>query len=98
VLLAVDRLVSTGRTRDAWLIALWLTILAYTSGYLLVFGTVLVGVAMIARVRDWLPRTRTVGSRFALASLIAIVAIAPLSVPYQRASNETGAWCVCWRR
>ena len=57
VLLAVDRLVSTGRTRDAWLIALWLTILAYTSGYLLVFGTVLVGVAMIARVRDWLPRT-----------------------------------------
>jgi len=90
VLLAVDRLVSTGRTRDAWLIALWLTILAYTSGYLLVFGTVLVGVAMIARVRDWLPRTRTVGSRFALASLIAIVAIAPLSVPYQRAANEQG--------
>ena len=89
-LLAVDRLILSGRTRDAWLIALWLAVLGYTSGYLLVFGVVLVGVAMIARAPEWLPRTRSVGVRFAFAFLMAVVAIAPLSLPYQRAANEQG--------
>jgi len=89
-LLAVDRLVSSGRIRDASLLALWLAVLAYTSGYLLVFGAVLLGVAMIVRAPEWLPRARTVGLRFALASLLALVAIAPLSLPYQRAANEQG--------
>ena len=89
-LLAVDRLISSGRTRDAWLIALWLAVLGYTSGYLLVFGVVLVGVAMIVRAPEWLPRMRTVGVRLAIAALMAIVAIAPLSLPYRRAANEQG--------
>jgi hypothetical protein len=89
-LVAVDRLVSSRRTRDAWRIALWLTVLAYTSGYLLVFGVVLVGVAMIARASEWLPHARAVGARFAIACLVAAIAVIPLSLPYQRAANEQG--------
>lgn len=89
-LLAVDRLISCRRTRDAWLIALWLTVLAYTSGYLLVFGIVLVGVAMIARAPEWVAHARSVASRFTIACLAAAIAIVPLSLPYQRAANEQG--------
>ena len=89
-LLALDRFVSTGRIRDAWLLAGWLTVLAYTSGYLLVFGAILVAVALLARSPEWLPRLRVIGGRFAVASVAAAVAILPLSLPYQRAANEQG--------
>ena len=89
-LVAVDRLISFGRTRDAWLIAIWITVLAYTSGYLLVFGVVLFGVAIIARAPEWLAQARSLAPRFTLACLAAAVAIVPLSLPYQRAANEQG--------
>jgi hypothetical protein len=87
-LIAVDRLISFGRTRDAWLIAMWISVLAYTSGYLFVFGMVLTGVAMIARAPEWLPRGRSVAPRVAIAYLVAAIAIVPLSLPYQRAATE----------
>jgi len=86
-LLALDRFVSTGRTRDAWLLAGWLTVLAYTSGYLLVFGAILVAVALLARSPEWLSRSRVIGGRLAIATVAAVVAILPLSLPYQRAAN-----------
>ena len=89
-LVAVDRLVSSRRRRDAWLISLWLTVLAYTSGYLLVFGVVLVAVAMLARAVEWLPHARAVAPRFAIACLVTAIAIIPLALPYQRAANEQG--------
>jgi len=89
-LLAVDRLIASARPRDAWWLALWLTVLAYTSGYLFVFGAVLVGLAMIARIHDWLPKVRAVGLRFAAACLVTAIAIFPLSLPYQRAAQEQG--------
>lgn len=89
-LLAVDRLVSFGRTRDAWLLAASLIVLAYTSGYLMVFGAVMVAVALLVRSPEWLPRWRQVGSRLAIAGVISGAAIAPLSLPYQRAATEQG--------
>lgn len=89
-LLAVDRLVSFGRTRDAWLLAASLIVLAYTSGYLMVFGAVMVAVALLVRAPEWLPRWRQVGSRLAIAGVISAAAIAPLSLPYQRAAREQG--------
>jgi hypothetical protein len=90
LLLAVDRLVSSGRTRDGWLIALWITVLGYTSGYLLVFGVVLISVAMTARAPEWLAHIRSVVPGFATACLAAAIAIVPLSLPYQRAASEQG--------
>jgi hypothetical protein len=90
VLLAVDRLVSSGRAREAWLIAVWLTVLAYSSGYLFVFGVVLVVVALAARATEWLPQARRVVPVLALAGAVSAIAIVPLSLPYQRAANHQG--------
>jgi hypothetical protein len=87
-LLSTDRLITAGRARDAWWLALWMTLMAYTSGYLFVFGAVMIGVALLVRVREWVPRASIVGSRFALAGIVAAAAVVPLAIPYQRAATE----------
>ena len=89
-LLSTDRLITTGRARDAWWLALWIVMMAYTSGYLLVFGAVMIGVVLLVRVREWVPRASIVGRRFALAAILAAAAVMPLVIPYQRAANEQG--------
>ena len=89
-LVAVDQLVSGQRTRDALLLALWLIVMSYTSGYLLVFGVVMIAAAIVARATEWLPHARVVFSRLALTGLVAAIAIAPLALPYQRAAAEQG--------
>jgi hypothetical protein len=87
-LLAIDRLLATARVRDALWLAFWMTVMAYTSGYLLVFGTIMTAVVLLVRLGEWLPRAATVLSRFALAALVAGCAIVPLAIPYQRAATE----------
>jgi hypothetical protein len=87
-LLSADRLITAGRPRDAWWLALWMSMMAYTSGYLLVFGAVMIGVVLLVRVREWVPRASIVGSRFALAAVVAAAAVVPLVIPYQRAATE----------
>jgi hypothetical protein len=87
-LLAIDRLLATARVRDALWLAFWMTVMAYTSGYLLVFGTIMAAVVLLVRMREWLPRAATVLSRFALAAFVAACAIVPLAIPYQRAATE----------
>jgi hypothetical protein len=89
-LLASDRIVADARLRDALLLALWMTVMAYTSGYLVVFGAVLVGVVVLARVNDWRSRALPVLSRFAVAALVASVAILPVYLPYHRVAREQG--------
>lgn len=89
-LLATDRLITTARTRDAWWLALWMAAMAYTSGYLLVFGAVTIGVALLVRAPEWTVRARVVGSRFALAGIAAAAAIVPLWLPYHRVATEQG--------
>ncbi|MEN3336328.1 MAG: hypothetical protein V7647_4 [Acidobacteriota bacterium] len=89
-LLATDRLFTTARMRDALWLAVWMAILAYTSGYLFVFAAIMVTTACLVRAREWLPRTRNVLPMFALAAAVAAVAIVPLWVPYHRAAVEYG--------
>ena len=89
-LLVLDRLVTTRRTRGAWLLAISFIALAYTSGYLLVLGAVMIGVATLVRAPEWLARSRGFVQRLALAAAVAVVAILPLSLPYQRAAQEQG--------
>lgn len=89
-LLATDRLITRARTRDAWWLALWMIVMAYTSGYLLVFGAVMVGVALLVRATEWMPRARAVVSRVALAGVAAAAAIVPLWLPYHRVAAEQG--------
>lgn len=51
-LLAFDRLVRRGRTRDAWGVGLWVLCAALTSGYLVVFVTLALGSALLARTPE----------------------------------------------
>ena len=88
--LALDRLLNRRRMRDAvWLGACVLGA-ALTSGYLVVFVTVALGAAFLARVQDWWGRegvkilTRLVG--------VAVITLAILLLvfsPYQRARRTT---------
>ena len=89
-LLSTDRLIVSARIRDAFWLALWMTAMAYTSGYLAVFGMVLVGVAMAARAPWWWRRAPLVLSRFALAAVATVIAVIPLYLPYQRVATEQG--------
>ena len=89
-LLATDRLIIKPRARDALWLALWMAVLAYTSGYLVVFAAIMVVTALLVRVREWLPHSRSVLPMFALAAALAAVVIAPLWVPYHQAAVEHG--------
>ena len=85
-LLAADRLISTGQTRHALLLAFWMTTMAYTSGYLVVFTTVALGILVVVRMPDW----RRVAAGFGLAVILASIAILPVYLPYRRAAHQQG--------
>ena len=87
-LLAADRLVAGGRARDAWLLAFSMVLLAYTSGYLVVFASVMLGVVVLTRAGEWWHRVVPAMSRFAAAGVVAAVAIVPVYLPYRRVARE----------
>jgi hypothetical protein len=89
-LLAADSIVTAARTRDALLLALWMMVMAYTSGYLVVFGTVMVAIVLLARVPEWRTRAAAVLTRFALAAIGAALLIIPVYLPYRRVAREQG--------
>jgi len=89
-LLAADRLVVHARWRDAVWLAIWMAAMAYTSGYLVVFGAILVGVVVLARVPEWLPRALPVITRFAFATILAALMIVPVYLPYRRLEKTMG--------
>src|SRR6185503_16107135 len=89
-LLATDRIITDGRTRYGLWLAAWMIVLAYTSGYLLVFASIAVAIAMLVRVGEWLPRWRSVLASLAVATGVPALAILPLRIPYQRAAIEQG--------
>jgi hypothetical protein len=87
-LLALDRLIRTGSPRPALALALWVAVLAYTSGYLVVFAALMIAIALAARLPEWRPRARPVLAGLALAAVVAGLAIAPVYLPYRRAARE----------
>jgi hypothetical protein len=89
-LLTMDCLLSHARRRDAAWLAVWIVLLAYTSGYLLVFGAFVVTVAALVRLPEWLPRWRPVLAQLILAGASSALAILPLWLPYRRAASEQG--------
>ena len=89
-LLATDRLLVQPRVKDALWLALWMTVMAYTSGHFLIFATVMIAVAILARPGDWVRRPLAVLPQFALAAAVAAVAIVPLYLPYRRVAIEQG--------
>jgi len=87
-LLALDRVIRGGSARSALALALWLAVLAYTSGYLVVFAAVMIAIALLTRAPDWLPRARQVIPRLALAAVVAALAILPVYLPYRRVARD----------
>jgi hypothetical protein len=89
-LLAADRLVVHARRRDAVWLAVWMAAMAYTSGYLVVFGAILVAVVVATRVADWWSRSIRIVSLFAVATVLAALAILPIYLPYRRLARTMG--------
>src|SRR4029079_4413063 len=58
-LLALERLIRTGSTKAALGLAGSLALLAYTSGYLVVFAAVMIAIVLLVRVREWWPLLRS---------------------------------------
>src|SRR6266540_1107277 len=87
-LLAIDRLVRGGSYRTALLLAGAFAMMAYTSGYLVVFAVVMIAIALVTRVPEWRTRARRLAPRLAVAGIVAAVAILPVYLPYRRAARE----------
>lgn len=87
-LLAADRVIVKGRLRDAMWLAVWMTVMAYTSGHVVIFAFFIIAVALLARAGEWIGRARRVLAQFAVASIVAGLAIAPLYLPYRRVAVE----------
>ena len=90
-LLALDRLLTTPRTRHAMALALWFVLQALTGTYLMVFTAISLVAAAAARPLDWVgDRFREVAPRALGAAAIAIVVLLPFLLPYAHASETVG--------
>ncbi|MBA2302397.1 MAG: hypothetical protein H0W08_07155 [Acidobacteria bacterium] len=89
-LLAGDRLVATGHRRHAFRLAGWMIVMAYSSGYLVIFTTVALGVLILTKSAEWIRRPAQVLGGFLLAAILAGIAIVPLYLPYRRVATEQG--------
>jgi hypothetical protein len=89
-LLFADRLIAAPGPGPALGLAASMTLLAYTSGYLAVFGAVMIAVVVVARLPDWRPTIAPVTAGFALATGVATILVLPMSLPYQRVAREQG--------
>ena len=82
-LLALDRLIRRGRTRDAAWLGGWVLCAALTSGYLAVYVTTALGAALLARIPDlWNRRGAGALVRLAAAAGVTLAAIYTLLHPY----------------
>src|SRR6478609_1057120 len=89
-LLAADRIVTRTWLRDAAWLALWMTAMACTSGYLVVFASLMVAVVVAVRVWDWRGKPVKVLGTFALAAVLAGIGSLPIYLPYARVAREQG--------
>jgi hypothetical protein len=88
-LAAFDRLLVSPRIKHALMLALWYVLQTLTSMYFLVFVTVALAGAALARPFEWAgKRARTVLPLVALAAVIAVVALLPFLRPYLQAREE----------
>jgi hypothetical protein len=89
-LLATDHVITRGRMRDGLWLSVWMTAMAYTSGYLLVFASIMVAIAVLVRVRAWLPRWRETLLSLGTGTAAAALAVLPVWAPYHRVTTEQG--------
>ena len=90
-LLALDRLLERRRLRDALLLAMFATLQALTSNYLLVFMVIGLTAAVVSRPQDWaMPFSAKTVALLGLATAIAGLVVMPFLVPYYLAQRDQG--------
>jgi hypothetical protein len=90
-LLALDRLLAAPVIRRAMLLALWFVLQSLTGTYVMVFTSVSLVAAALARPADWLgSRRRTVVPMAGLAALVSAAVLTPFLLPYYYSSAEVG--------
>ena len=87
-LLAADRLFRDGSLKAAALLTLALVLATYTSGYLIVFAVVMLGIATMVYAPDWVAHWRRVAPGLIVAGLASGLALLPIYLPYRRAARE----------
>src|SRR5262245_6788670 len=87
-LFAVDRVIRWRTWRASVLLAAALALAAYTSGYLVVFASVMIAIALVVRAPEWLPDARRLVARGAAAAALAAVVILPVYLPYARVARD----------
>jgi len=87
-LLALERVIRGGSTKAAFALAGSLALLAYTSGYLIVFAAIMIDVVLIVRIKEWWPSLKSVAPKLALAAVVTAVVVAPVYLPYRRAAID----------
>jgi hypothetical protein len=87
-LLAADQVIRGGSWRWAAVLAASMIVLAYTSGYLIVFGALLVAIAVAVRLPEWWGNAKVVLARLAAATVVATAIVIPLTIPYARVARE----------
>ena len=89
-MLFADRLIAKPGIRPALLLAASMAVMAYSSGYLLVFGTVMIAVMLITRVGEWRRNAGKAIAAFALTTVATAVVVLPIALPYRRVAAEQG--------
>ena len=89
-LLFTDRLIRQPRIGAAVYLAIAMSLMVYTSGYLVVFATLMIAVALIVRVGEWWHNRRAVMAAFVLAATATAIVALPIAIPYRRVAIEQG--------
>ena len=91
-LLFTDRLIRDPRRRvsSALWLAISMSLMVYTSGYLVVFAAISIAVALVVRVAEWRRHAPAVLGGFALAAIATALVALPVVLPYHRVAVEQG--------
>jgi hypothetical protein len=87
-LLLADRLIANPNPATAMLLGACMAMMAYTSGYFVVFATVMIAVVLLVRAGDWIGRFVRVAGMFGLSAVTAGVLALPLLIPYRRVAVD----------
>src|SRR5262249_5483609 len=87
-LLAADRLFRDGSMKAAAALAIALVLAAYTSGYLIVFAVVMLGLVAIFYARHLVAEWRRIVPGLVAAAVASALALLPVYLPYRRAARE----------
>ena len=87
-LLAADRLFQDGSKKAAAALAAALALAAYTSGYLIVFAAVMLGIVALVYAPGLIANARRVVPGIAIAGAASVLVLLPVYLPYRRAAID----------